>query len=46
MADIVGSLILIGTGLFVFVLLATVYIAANRYKLAPSDKILVVYGNV
>ncbi|MAJ01393.1 MAG: flotillin [Euryarchaeota archaeon] len=46
MADIVGSLILLGTGLFVFVLLATVYIAANRYKLAPSDKILVVYGNV
>jgi flotillin len=46
MADIVGSLILLGTGLFVFVLIATVYIAANRYKLAPSDKILVVYGNV
>jgi flotillin len=26
--------------------LGTVYVATSRYKLAPSDKILVVYGNV
>ena len=46
MADIVGSLVLLGTGLFVFVLLATVYIAANRYILAPSDKIPVSYTHL
>ena len=27
-------------------MLGTVYVATSRYKLAPSDKILVVYGNV
>jgi flotillin len=40
------ELVLIGIGLFIFVLLATIYIAVNRYKVAPSDKILVVYGRV
>ena len=40
------ELVLIGVGLFIFVLLATIYIAVNRYKVAPSDKILVVYGRV
>ncbi|MEK9730991.1 MAG: SPFH domain-containing protein [Candidatus Poseidoniales archaeon] len=41
-----GELILIGMGLFVIVLLATIYVAVSRYKVAPSDKILVVYGRV
>ena len=40
------ALALIGIALLVFVLLVTVYVATSRYKLAPSDKILVVYGNV
>ena len=40
------ELVLIGIGLFIFVLLTTIYIAVNRYKVAPSDKILVVYGRV
>ena len=39
------TLILIGIGLFVITVLATVYIATSRYKLAPANKILVVYGN-
>ena len=45
MADIVGSLILLGTGLFVFVLLATVYIAANRYKLQLKTPKLVAHNS-
>jgi flotillin len=40
------SLGLIGIFLFVFALIVTIYVATSRYKLAPSDKILVVYGNV
>ena len=40
-----GEILLIGMGLFVFVLLGTIYVATSRYKLAPSDQILVVYGN-
>ena len=40
------ALALIGVFLLVFVLFVTVYVAVRRYKLAPSDKILVVYGNV
>ena len=40
------ALALIGIALLVFVLLVTIYVATSRYKLAPSDKILVVYGNV
>ena len=39
------ALALIGIALLVFVLLVTIYVATSRYKLAPSDKI-VVYGNV
>ena len=39
------TLILIGISLFVITVLATVYIATSRYKLAPANKILVVYGN-
>jgi flotillin len=39
------TLILIGIALFVITVLATVYIATSRYKLAPANKILVVYGN-
>jgi len=41
-----GALFLLGIGLFVAVVMGTIYIATSRYKLAPSDKILVVYGNV
>ncbi len=41
-----GAIFLIGIGLFVAVVMGTIYIATSRYKLAPSDKILVVYGNV
>ena len=40
------SLGLIGIFLFVFAVVVTIYVATSRYKLAPSDKILVVYGNV
>ena len=40
------ALALIGIALLVFVLLVTIYVATSRYKLAPSDQILVVYGNV
>tara|TARA_B100001093_G_scaffold86870_2_gene78734 strand:- start:8351 stop:9751 length:1401 start_codon:yes stop_codon:yes gene_type:complete len=46
MADTGSSLILIGIFLFVFAIIVTIYVATSRYKLAPSDKILVVYGNV
>ena len=46
MADAGASLLLIGIGLFVFALVVTIYVATSRYKLAPSDQILVVYGNV
>jgi flotillin len=45
MADIAGTLALIGIALFVAIVLATVYVATSRYKLAPANKILVVYGN-
>jgi flotillin len=41
-----GAIFLLGIGLFVAVVMGTIYIATSRYKLAPSDKILVVYGNV
>ncbi|MDE0857271.1 MAG: SPFH domain-containing protein [Candidatus Poseidoniaceae archaeon] len=41
-----GELLLIGLFLFVFALVVTLYVATSRYKLAPSDQILVVYGNV
>ncbi len=41
-----AGLFILGLGLFVAVIFGTVYIATSRYKLAPSDKILVVYGNV
>ena len=40
------ALALIGVALLVFVLLVTIYVATSRYKLAPSDQILVLYGNV
>ena len=40
------SLVVIGIALFALVVLLTIYLATSRYKLAPSDKILVVYGNV
>ena len=43
---VAGTLFILGIGLFVAVILGTVYVATSRYKLAPSDKILVVYGNV
>ena len=43
---VAGTLFILGIGLFVAVVLGTVYVATSRYKLAPSDKILVVYGNV
>ena len=46
MPMVAEALALIGIALLVFVLLVTVYVATSRYKLAPSDKILVVYGNV
>ena len=46
MSMVAEALALIGIALLVFVLLVTVYVATSRYKLAPSDKILVVYGNV
>ena len=46
MADAGATLLLIGIGLFVFALMVTIYVATSRYKLAPSDQILVVYGNV
>ncbi|RJU87513.1 MAG: flotillin family protein [Candidatus Poseidoniales archaeon] len=39
------QLVLIGIALFVGIVLATVYVATSRYKLAPANKILVVYGN-
>ena len=39
-------LFLLGIGLFIAVVMDTIYVATSRYKLAPSDKILVVYGNV
>ena len=39
------TLVLIGIALFVGIVLATVYVATSRYKLAPANKILVVYGN-
>ena len=42
---VMDTLILIGISLFVISVLATVYIATSRYKLAPANKILVVYGN-
>ncbi|RJU91206.1 MAG: flotillin family protein [Candidatus Poseidoniales archaeon] len=45
MADTGATLVLIGIALFVAVVLATVYVATSRYKLAPANKILVVYGN-
>jgi len=45
MASIGETLVLIGIALFVFIVLATVYIATSRYKLAPANQILVVYGN-
>lgn len=45
MASVGETLVLIGIALFVFVVLATVYIATSRYKLAPANQILVVYGN-
>ena len=41
-----AGLFILGLGLFVAVIFGTVYIATSRYKLSPSDKILVVYGNV
>ena len=41
-----AGLFILGLGLFVAVIFGTVYVATSRYKLAPSDKILVVYGNV
>ena len=44
--DTAGTLLVLGIGLFLAVILGTVYVATSRYKLAPSDKILVVYGNV
>ena len=40
------SIAVIGIFLFLLILMGTIYIATSRYKLAPSDKILVVYGNV
>ena len=43
---VAGTLFILGIGLFIAVVLGTVYVATSRYKLAPSDKILVVYGNV
>ena len=47
MSSMAGEvLFLLGIGLFVAVVMGTIYIATSRYKLAPSDKILVVYGNV
>ena len=45
MATVGETLVLIGIALFVFIVLATVYIATSRYKLAPANQILVVYGN-
>ena len=38
MADIAGTLALIGIALFVAIVLATVYVATSRYKLAPANK--------
>ena len=43
---IAETLAVIGIGALGFALFVTVYIAIKRYKLAPSDKILVVYGRV
>ena len=40
-----SAIVVIGLGLFVLVLVGTVYLATRRYKLAPSNQILVVYGN-
>jgi len=45
MATVGETLVLLGISLFVIVVLATVYVATSRYKLAPANKILVVYGN-
>ncbi len=45
MAEVGTTLVLIGIALFVAVVLGTVYVATSRYKLAPANKILVVYGN-
>jgi len=45
MAETGATLVLIGIALFVAVVLGTVYVATSRYKLAPANKILVVYGN-
>jgi flotillin len=45
MATIGETLVLLGISLFVVVVLATIYVATSRYKLAPANKILVVYGN-
>lgn len=42
---VMDTLILVGISLFVITVLATVYVATSRYKLAPANKILVVYGN-
>jgi flotillin len=45
MATVGETLVLLGISLFVVVVLATIYVATSRYKLAPANKILVVYGN-
>ena len=45
MAETGATLVLIGIALFVAVVLGTVYVATSRYKLAPANKILVVYGH-
>ena len=45
MAETGATLVLIGIALFVAVVLGTVYVATSLYKLAPANKILVVYGN-
>jgi len=46
MADVGTSIAVIGLFLFTLAVFGTIYVATSRYKLAPSDKILVVYGNV
>ena len=46
MADAGTSIAVIGLFLFTLAVFGTIYVATSRYKLAPSDKILVVYGNV
>ena len=45
MAETGATLVMIGIALFVAVVLGTVSVATSRYKLAPANKILVVYGN-